>query len=158
SATATITIGKASSTTTVTGGSFAYDGTTHAGGSAVVSGAGVIDANAAVLSYSGDRVNAGAYTVTATYAGDDNHKGSAPSATITISQRAISVTADAQTKTYGDSDPALTYQVTSGSLVSGDSFSGSLTRASGENAGTYAINQGTLGLSSNYALTYTGAS
>ncbi len=35
-----------------------------------------------------------------------------------ISARAITVTADAKTKTYGDADPALTYQVTN--LVGGD--------------------------------------
>ena len=42
--TATITIGKASSRTTATGDSFIYDGTTHTGGSAVVSGAGAVPA------------------------------------------------------------------------------------------------------------------
>ena len=53
--TATISIAKASSTTTATGDSFTYDGTTHTGGSAVVSGAGVVTGSA-VLSYSGDQV------------------------------------------------------------------------------------------------------
>ncbi|MFC1226799.1 MBG domain-containing protein, partial [Pedobacter sp. BG31] len=58
--------------------------------------------------------------------------------------------------TYGDADPALTYTFAP-ALVTGDSFSGSLTRTPGENVGTYAINQGTLALSSNYSLTYVGA-
>ena len=39
-----------------------------------------------------------------------------------------------------------------------DSLSGSLTRAAGENVGSYAIQQGTLAASANYALTYAGAS
>jgi len=52
------------------------------------------------------------------------------------------VTADAKTKTYGDGDPALTYQISSGSLAAGDAFSGSLTRAAGENVGAYAIPEG----------------
>ena len=43
------------------------------------------------------------------------------------------------------------------SLVAGDSFSGALTRAAGEAVGTYAIEQGTLVLSTNYTLTYVGA-
>ncbi|NCD71671.1 beta strand repeat-containing protein [Mucilaginibacter agri] len=78
-------------------------------------------------------------------------------ANLTIGTRAIAVTADAKTKTYGDADPTLTYQVTSGSLVTGDRFTGAITRAPGENVGTYTINRGSLALSSNYALTYTGA-
>ena len=42
--------------------------------------------------------------------------------TLTINQRPITVTADAKSKTYGDSDPALTYKVTSGNLVGSDAF------------------------------------
>jgi hypothetical protein len=42
-------------------------------------------------------------------------------ADLTIGKRAITVTADAQSKTYGDADPALSYQVTSGSLAAGAS-------------------------------------
>ena len=54
-------------------------------------------------------------------------------------------------------DPALTYQITLGTLVSGDAFSGAIVRAPGENVGSYAITQGTLALSSNYALAFVGA-
>ena len=38
-------------------------------------------------------------------------------ATLTVNPRPITVTADAKTKVYGDADPALTYQLTSGTLV-----------------------------------------
>ncbi|MEE1943970.1 MBG domain-containing protein [Pedobacter sp. KR3-3] len=76
-------------------------------------------------------------------------------ANLTIGAKAIAITAAAKSKTYGDADPALTYTF-SPALVSGDSFSGSLTRDAGENVGTYAIKQGSLALSGNYALTYTG--
>ncbi|WZO99346.1 choice-of-anchor Q domain-containing protein [Isosphaeraceae bacterium EP7] len=155
--TKTIVIGKASSTVVATGGSFTYDGTTHAGGSAVVAGAGTVTGSA-VLSYSGDRVNAGSYTVTAAYAGDANHTGSSGSATIVIAKRAITVTADAQTKNYGSVDPALTYRITIGSLVGSDAIGGSLTRNAGEGIGTYTIQQGSLAPnSSNYTLTYIAA-
>src|SRR5262249_61332172 len=76
-------------------------------------------------------------------------------ANFTIDPKAVTVTADAgQHKTYGDSDPALTY---SGTLLAGDSFSGSLTRVAGEGAGSYAIGQGTLSAGSNYAITFVGA-
>ncbi|MBI2185846.1 MAG: MBG-2 domain-containing protein [Acidobacteria bacterium] len=58
---------------------------------------------------------------------------------------------------YGEADPALTYQVTTGILVEGDGFGGELTRDAGETVGTYAIHQGTVALSSNYSLTFVGA-
>lgn len=74
--------------------------------------------------------------------------------TLTITARAITVTADDQTKVYGEADPELTYTVTSGSLVEGDAFTGELEREAGENVGDYAITQGTLALSSNYELTF----
>ena len=78
-------------------------------------------------------------------------------ANLSITARPIAVTADAKSKIYGDSDPALTYQVTSGELVNGDGFNGGLTRVVGENAGDYAIQQGTLTAGSNYALSFVGA-
>ncbi len=72
----------------------------------------------------------------------------------TIGQRVIEITADAQSKTYGDVDPALTYQITSGSLITGDVFTGTLTRITGENAGNYAIQQGSIDINANYAINY----
>ena len=77
--------------------------------------------------------------------------------TLTITKKAITVTADVKTKVVGAVDPALTYKVTSGSLESGDSLSGALTRAAGETVGTYAITQGTLTAGGNYALTFVGS-
>jgi len=74
--------------------------------------------------------------------------------TLTISVRNITVTADDKSKTYGDADPALTYRITSGSLLPGDDFSGAIVRVAGQNAGTYDIERGTLALSSNYNLTF----
>ena len=67
------------------------------------------------------------------------------SADLTIGAKTVTVTAAAKSKTYGDADPALTY-TSAPALVTGDSFSGSLSRSPGENVGTYAINQGTLAL------------
>jgi hypothetical protein len=75
---------------------------------------------------------------------------------VTVNTRPVTVTADPQTKVYGDPDPALTYQITSGSLVFADTFTGSLTRGPGEDVGTYAILQGTLALPASYNLTYVG--
>ena len=106
--------------------------------------------------------NAGTYAITQgtlsiTNIGDYNltYVG----ANLTITAAGITVTANPQTKVYGAADPVLTYQVTSGSLASGDSFTGALTRAAGQNVGTFAITQGTLSVTNigNYNLTYVGA-
>ena len=48
-------------------------------------------------------------------------------ANLSITPRPIEITADTKTKVYGDTDPALTYQITSGSLAFSDAFTGSLT-------------------------------
>jgi filamentous hemagglutinin family protein len=78
-------------------------------------------------------------------------------ANLAVTQRAITVMADAQSRTYGDANPSLTYQITSGNLFNNDNLSGALaTAAATSGVGTYAITQGTLG-NANYAITYTGA-
>ncbi|MGN6531341.1 MAG: Ig-like domain-containing protein [Ginsengibacter sp.] len=89
--------------------------------------------------------------------GCDGSTVTSNAASLTVAQAPITITADGKTKVYGTADPALTYQVTSGALVGTDAFSGSLTRDAGENAGNYAIKQGTVALSGNYNLTYAGA-
>ena len=66
-------------------------------------------------------------------------------ASFTITPRPITVTADPKTKIYGETDPELTYQITSGNLAgNGDTFTGALTRDPGENVGTYAITLGNI--------------
>jgi len=101
---------------------------------------------------------AGNCTITASQSGNSNYNA-APDVPqfFNIAKKPITVTAAAKSKTYGDADPALTYQITSGSLAAGDSFIGALSRATGENVGVYAIQQNTLALSANYILTYVGA-
>ena len=79
-------------------------------------------------------------------------------AALTVVTRPVTIMADAKSKTYGDNDPVLTYQVTSGNLVNGDAFTGALLRDGGQNAGSYTISKGTVTLSSNYNLTYQPAS
>jgi hypothetical protein len=109
------------------------------------------------VTYTPNARGSGSHLITATYSGDSNFTVSSGSQTVTVNQRPITVTADAKTKVYGQADPALTYQITSGSLVIGDAFTGALTRVAGENVNTYAIQKGTLALSDNYTLTYVGA-
>jgi hypothetical protein len=70
-----------------------------------------------------------------------------------VGKKALTVTADDKSKYCGQDDPELTYQITSGTLVNGDGFTGSLERESGDAAGTYKISQGSLTLGTNYDLT-----
>jgi hypothetical protein len=73
-------------------------------------------------------------------------------ATLTVNRKAITITPNSgQSKLYGASDPTLTY-TGSPALESGDSFTGALGRAAGENVGNYAINLGTLSAGNNYSL------
>ncbi|HLJ95402.1 MAG TPA: choice-of-anchor Q domain-containing protein [Gemmataceae bacterium] len=102
--------------------------------------------------------SSGIHTIRAVYSGGTGFEASGGSFSLTVNPLSIMVTANAQSKTYGNPDPTLTYQITSGFLVPGDSFSGSLSRAAGENVGSYPIAKGSLTAGSNYALTYVGAS
>jgi MBG domain (YGX type)/Bacterial Ig-like domain (group 3)/Galactose oxidase, central domain len=108
-------------------------------------------------SFSTSSFTAGLHTIRACYTPSGSFQPSNGTVSQTVQTRSVTVTADAKSKNYGDTDPALTYQITSGSLAAGDSFTGALTRVAGENVGTYAIQQGTLALNSNYALTFVGA-
>lgn len=102
-------------------------------------------------------LKAGTAIITATQAASGNYTGASTTATLTVSPKPITVTAHVASKTYGENDPALTYAITSGTLVGSDAFSGSLSRVAGENAGTYEINKNTLSLGDNYALTFVPA-
>ncbi len=165
-ATTTADITILSVTGTFTSANKVYDGNTSAAANSLAV-VGAIGGDAVSLTggtATFDNANVGTgKTVTlagATLSGADAGNYSLTSVATTtadITLRPITVTADAKTKVYGTSDPALTYQI-SGSLVNGDAFSGALTRVAGEDApGPYAINQGSLLLTSNYNLIYVGA-
>src|SRR5690606_34579576 len=76
--------------------------------------------------------------------------------TFAITPATLTVTAGTgQSKVYGDSDPTLTYTATGYKRGETSSiFSGALSRASGENVNTYAINQGTLIAGDNYTISF----
>ncbi len=74
-----------------------------------------------------------------------------------ILRRPVTVAADNGFKPFGHVDPPLTYRITVGGLVAGEAFTGGLARDPGEVPGGYGITRGTLGLSTNYDLTFTGA-
>jgi hypothetical protein len=99
----------------------------------------------------------GDYDITLTGGSATNYTISTTNGILTINERPITVTADAKSKVYGEDDPALTYQITSGSLVNFDAITGALSRTTGEGVNDYAINQNTLTAGSNYDLTYVSA-
>ncbi|WP_244558035.1 MBG domain-containing protein [Rhizobium hainanense] len=103
--------------------------------------------------------NVGNYAITGSFSASSNYALTYVGANLSINQRAITVTADAVSKTYGDANPALSYTVGGAGLVNGDTLSGLLTTSAGQysNVGAYAIARGTLAASGNYALTYAGA-
>src|SRR5690606_16404316 len=74
-----------------------------------------------------------------------------------ITQRAITLAADAATKVYGEVDPALSVSIDSGDLATGDDLSevtGTLSREVGETVGIYDITLGTGSKASNYDITF----
>ena len=90
--------------------------------------------------------NSGTYNLQAEYVSDSELDLGSTSkwlpVTFLIKKPVLNVIADPQIKTYGQSDPVLTYSYDpSDTFVS---FSGMLEREQGEDAGVYAINQGTL--------------
>ena len=97
--------------------------------------------------------NAGNYVVTANST-DSSLEGSS-SVPFTIAPKSLTITSDAKTKLYGAVDPSLTYQ--SSGLVGDDEISGSLSRSSGENAGSYSILQGSITAGANYEISFIGA-
>jgi hypothetical protein len=128
-------------------------------------GSGVFDPNPCVLegangiatcsaTYTPLAVGNGSHLVTATYNGNDFFSGSYASQTLDVLTRPITVTADALSKAFGQADPPFTYQITQGSLVFSDTFTGSLTREPGEDVGLYAILQGSLALPASYDLSF----
>jgi hypothetical protein len=98
--------------------------------------------------------NVGSYAINQGTLANSNYEITFVSANLTVSKKAVTVTAEAKSKVYGSVDPALTY--TSVGLINSDTLSGSLTRDAGENVGSYAIRVGSLA-NSNYEITFVSA-
>jgi parallel beta-helix repeat protein len=106
------------------------------------------------VDYTPDLVGTGLHLLTATYSGDTAFTGSFGDQTLTVGKRAITITADAISKIVGETDPALTYAITAGTLAFSDAVSGTLSRDPGEAIGTYAITIGSLAVNENYEVTF----
>ena len=96
----------------------------------------------------------GTYRITSTLS-NSNYDITFESADLSITARPLTITADVQTKVYGEEDPELTY-VLSEDLLGSDVLNGSLSRAEGEDIGMYAINIGDLTLGDNYDVIFIG--
>ncbi len=73
-----------------------------------------------------------------------------------INKAEIVLTANNQTKTYGDDDQELSFTFSSGELKFDDKVFGQLSRQEGEDIGLYQIQQGTLSLGENYDFEFVG--
>ena len=139
---------------------YTYDGTEKKPGITVKDGTNTLTVGTDYSFVYSNNINAGTGKVTIT--GKGNYTGT-KIVNFTINKRTLTVKAEAKSKTYGAGDPGLTY--TYSNQVSGQTpkFSGALSRAEGENVGTYAINKNTLVLvdnspflANNYTLSYVG--
>ena len=94
--------------------------------------------------------NAGEYEIIATFSGDENYQITCKNGKVIINKKQISVNISDANKTYGEKDPALSYQIGEG-LLQGDQLFESIKRKEGEDAGKYEIvfNHG----NPNYAVT-----
>ena len=100
--------------------------------------------------------NVGTYVISeGTLSSNGNYNISFTGGKLTVVAKTITVKANDQKKATGSSDPELTYTVEG--LVGSDTLIGALTRAAGEEKGTYDITQGTLSSSENYVINFTGA-
>jgi len=157
-----VTIGQRALTVTADAKAIAY-GDAVPTLSYVIGGSGLVNGDTlsgALTTTATPASNVGAYGITqGTLAASSNYALTYTSNNVTIGQRALSINADAQTMTYGNAVPSLTYTTGGAGLVNGDTLSGALTTtaSSTANVGTYAIGQGSLAASGNYAVTYTGA-
>jgi hypothetical protein len=129
---------------------FKLDGSSIAGCESVV-----VASTTATCAWS--PVNLGAATLTAEFtpAASNAYSISTTSLSTSVSARAITVTPTAgQSKAFGDSEPIISYTITSGSLYGLDTLTGALSRVPGEDAGTYSITGGTLS-NPNYVIAVT---
>ncbi len=99
----------------------------------------------------GSNVGAYAFTIGTLSAGNNYTLSLAGTNSFAITKKQVSITPIAgQTKVYGSVDPVFTYTNNAG-LTASD-FTGILSRATGNNVGTYAYTIGTLSAGSNYML------
>jgi filamentous hemagglutinin family protein len=159
-----LTVDPATLTVTASNASKVYGDLATLNGSTGFTAGGLVNGDTVTtvsLSSSGTTATAGAgdYDIVAASAqgsGLDNYTITYVDGTMTVTPRALTVAADNASMTAGGAVPPLTWGITVGDLVNGDTLTGALTTpaTSASAAGAYAILQGSLAASNNYALTY----
>ncbi|MCQ2519464.1 MAG: hypothetical protein MJ107_02915 [Lachnospiraceae bacterium] len=81
-----------------------------------------------------------------------NYKEAKTSYTLKVNPKSVTVTADANSKTYGDADPVLTATISG--VIGSDTVVYSVVRESGENVGSYTITPGGADIQGNYSVSY----
>lgn len=118
-----------------------------------------VDGTANVTITPKEGLSAGSYedTIVITYNNGKSTTTLSVPVSLTVNKHNITVKAEDQKKTYGDKNPVLTYKLTSGTLVSGDSLqiTCSTTATKTSDVGLYDITF-TLGSNPNYAITTEG--
>jgi len=113
----------------------------------IVTGPATVSGNTLTITGAGD------VTVRASQAGNGAYYAASDvEQTFTVAPKALTITAQASSKVYGDADPVFTY--TADGLLPGDSLTGALSREAGTSVGDYAITLGTLSAGSNYDLDF----
>src|SRR5206468_518696 len=103
--------------------------------------------------------NVGSYAITqGTLAANANYAINYTASTLGVTAATLAVTANAQSREYGLTNPTLIYQATGfrNSDTAGSVLTGTLatTAAQASNVGSYAITQGALAANANYAINY----
>ncbi len=159
----TLILNKAPLLVTANNDSKTYDGLAYSGGNGVSYSGFVNGETASILSgtlaYGGTAqgaVNAGSYTLIASGLTSGNYIITYDPGTLAVAARPITMTANDLSRIYGAPNPTLTYAIGGDGLVNGDTLTGTLGTAANvaSGVGNYAIVQGTLVASENYALTF----
>src|SRR5206468_2278696 len=79
---------------------------------------------------------AGKYTASASFAGDTNHTGSNDAKDFEITKKAVTVTTQDNSKTYGAADPNPLTSADLSGFVAADGITASFSRAAGTTVGT----------------------
>lgn len=140
-----------------------YDGTPSSDGQPTITAGMLVAGETAAWSQAFENKDAGtgksllpSGSVADGNAGDNYDVTFVADTTGVIEPLAITVTAHDRSKTYGEADPDLTYDVEP-ALMAGDKFTGKLAREDGLDVGVYLIDQGSLTAGSNYTITFVGA-